>query len=390
MGVRELLQEWCAWRTECVRRRVYYIMHRKMDKLHLLKGLKKILLDIDKAVKIIRETDSDAEVVPNLMIGFGIDSTQAEFVAEIKLRNINKEYILKRVEEVDSLEAEIADLQDTLDKPARIRNIIIDELTAVRKKYAVPRRTSILYSHEVEEFDEEEETPDYPVTVFLSREGYFKKITPQSLRMSGEQKYKEGDGPAQTFETTNRAEVMFFTDKCQVYKSRLSEFDDSKASVLGDYLPSKLGFDEGESVRFLVLPGDYSGHIFFFFENGKAARVALSAYQTASNRRRLTGAYSDRSPVVQFMVLTEDREIALYSTEPRALIVNTALMVPKSTRTTQGVNVLTMKPKYRLDHVCLVEESGIRNLARYRGRNIPAAGALVKEEDSGEEQLTLI
>ena len=281
MGVRELLQEWCAWRTECVRRRVYYIMHRKMDKLHLLKGLKKILLDIDKAVKIIRETDSDAEVVPNLMIGFGIDSTQAEFVAEIKLRNINKEYILKRVEEVDSLEAEIADLQDTLDKPARIRNIIIDELTAVRKKYAVPRRTSILYSHEVEEFDEEEETPDYPVTVFLSREGYFKKITPQSLRMSGEQKYKEGDGLAQTFETSNRAEVMFFTDKCQVYKSRLSEFDDSKASVLGDYLPSKLGFDEGESVRFLVLPGDYSGHIFFFFENGKAARVALSAYQTA-------------------------------------------------------------------------------------------------------------
>ena len=242
----------------------------------------------------------------------------------------------------------------------------------------------------MEEFDEEEETPDYPVTVFLSREGYFKKITPQSLRMSGEQKYKEGDGPAQTFETTNRAEVMFFTDKCQVYKSRLSEFDDSKASVLGDYLPSKLGFDEGESVRFLVLPGDYSGHIFFFFENGKAARVALSAYQTASNRRRLTGAYSDRSPVVQFMVLTEDREIALYSTEPRALIVNTALMVPKTTRTTQGVNVLTMKPKYRLDHVCLVEESGIRNLARYRGRNIPAAGALVKEEDSGEEQLTLI
>lgn len=390
MGVRELLQEWCAWRTECVRRRVYYIMHRKMDKLHLLKGLKKILLDIDKAVKIIRETDSDAEVVPNLMIGFGIDSTQAEFVAEIKLRNINKEYILKRVEEVDSLEAEIADLQDTLDKPARIRNIMIDELAAVRKKYAVPRRTGILYSHEVEEFDEEEETPDYPVTVFLSREGYFKKITPQSLRMSSEQKYKEGDGPAQTFETTNRAEVMFFTDKCQVYKSRLSEFDDSKASVLGDYLPSKLGFDEGESVRFLVLPGDYSGHIFFFFENGKAARVALSAYQTASNRRRLTGAYSDKSPVVQFMVLTEDREIALYSTEPRALIVNTALMVPKTTRTTQGVNVLTMKPKYRLDRVCMVEESGIRNLARYRGRNIPAAGALVKEEDSGEEQLTLI
>ena len=390
MGVGELLQEWCAWRTDCVRRRVYYIMHKKMDKLHLLKGLKKILLDIDKAVKIIRETDSDAEVVPNLMIGFGIDSKQAEFVAEIKLRNINKEYILKRVEEVDSLEAEIADLQDTLDKPQRVKKIIIDELTAVRKKYAQPRRTDIVYSHEVEEFNEEEETPDYPVTVFLSREGYFKKITPQSLRMSGEQKFKEGDGLAQTFETTNRAEVMFFTDKCQVYKSRLSEFDDSKASVLGDYLPSKLSMDEGESVRFMVLPGDYSAHMLFFFESGKAARVELSAYQTTSNRRRLTGAYSDKSPVVQFMLLAEDREIVLYSTEPRALIINTALLAPKTTRSTQGVNVMTMKPKYRLDKVSLPEETGITNMARYRGRNIPAAGALLKEEDSDEKKMQLL
>ncbi len=390
MGVGELLQEWCAWRTDCVRRRVYYIMHKKMDKLHLLKGLKKILLDIDKAVKIIRETESDAEVVPNLMIGFGIDSKQAEFVAEIKLRNINKEYILKRVEEVDSLEAEIADLQDTLDKPQRVKKIIIDELTAVRKKYAQPRRTDIVYSHEVEEFNEEEETPDYPVTVFLSREGYFKKITPQSLRMSGEQKFKEGDGLSQSAETTNRAEVMFFTDKCQVYKSRLSEFDDSKASLLGDYLPSKLSMDEGESVRFMVLPGDYSAHMLFFFENGKVARVELSAYQTTSNRRRLTGAYSDKSPVVQFMVLTEDRELALYSTEPRALIINTALLAPKTTRTTQGVNVLTMKAKYRLDRACPSEETGITNMARYRGRNIPAAGALLKEEDSDEKQMQLL
>ncbi len=390
MGVGELLQEWCAWRTECVRRRVYYIMHKKMDKLHLLKGLKKILLDIDKAVKIIRETESDAEVVPNLMIGFGIDEKQAEYVAEIKLRNINKEYILKRVEEVDSLETEIADLQDTLDQPQRVKKIIIDELKAVRKKYAVPRKTDIIYSHEVQEYSEEEETPDYPVTVFLSREGYFKKITPQSLRMSGEQKFKEGDSLAQTFETTNRKEVMFFTDKCQVYKSRLSDFDDSKASVLGDYLPSKLSMDEGESVRFMVLPGDYSAHMLFFFENGKVARVELSAYQTASNRRRLTGAYSDKSPVVQFMVLTEEREIALYSTETRVLIINTALLAPKTTRSTQGVNVLTMKPKYHLDHICFPEDTGIANLSRYRGRNIPAAGAVLKEEDSDEKQITLI
>ena len=390
MGVGELLQEWCAWRTECVRRRVYYIMHKKMDKLHLLKGLKKILLDIDKAVKIIRETESDAEVVPNLMIGFGIDEKQAEYVAEIKLRNINKEYILKRVAEVDSLEEEIADLQDTLDKPQRVKKIIIDELKAVRKKYALPRKTDILYSHEVQEYSEEEEIPDYPVTLFLSREGYFKKITPQSLRMSGEQKFKEGDGLFQSFETTNREEVMFFTDRCQVYKSRLSDFDDSKASVLGDYLPSKLSMDEGESVQFMVLPGDYSAHMLFFFENGKVARVELSAYKTTSNRRRLTSAYSDKSPVVQFMVLPEDREIALYSTEPRVLIINTALLAPKTTRSTQGVSVLTMKPKYHLDRVCFPEDTGITKLSRYRGRNIPAAGALLKEEDGEEKQITLI
>ena len=390
MGVAELLQEWCAWRTECVRRRVYFVLHKKQDKLHLLQGLKKILLDIDKAVKIIRETDSDAEVVPNLMIGFGIDEKQAEFVAEIKLRNINKEYILKRVDEVDSLEAEIADLRDTLDKPARVKKILIDELSAVRKKYAVPRRTEILYDTAEEGQDEEEEIPDYPVTVFLSREGYFKKITPQSLRMNSEQKYKEGDGLFQTLETTNRAEAMFFTDKCQVYKTRLSEFEDAKASVLGDYLPTKLGMDEGESVRFLVLPGDYSGHIFFFFENGKAARVELSAYQTTSNRRRLTGAYSDKSPVAAFLTLREDREVALYSTEPRVLIFNTALLSPKTTRSTQGVNVMTMKPKYHLERVCFPEETGITNLSRYRGRTIPASGAILREEDGDEKQLALL
>ena len=390
MGVAELLQEWCAWRTECVRRRVYFVLHKKQDKLHLLQGLKKILLDIDKAVKIIRETDSDAEVVPNLMIGFGIDDKQAEFVAEIKLRNINKEYILKRVDEVDSLEAEIADLRDTLDKPARVKKILIDELSAVRKKYAVPRRTEILYDTAEEGQDEEEEIPDYPVTVFLSREGYFKKITPQSLRMNSEQKYKEGDGLFQTLETTNRAEAMFFTDKCQVYKTRLSEFEDAKASVLGDYLPTKLGMDEGESVRFLVLPGDYSGHIFFFFENGKAARVELSAYQTTSNRRRLTGAYSDKSPVAAFLTLREDREVALYSTEPRVLIFNTALLSPKTTRSTQGVNVMTMKPKYHLERVCFPEETGITNLSRYRGRTIPASGAILREEDGDEKQLALL
>ena len=390
MGVGEILTEWTAWRTDCVKRRVYYILSKKKEKLHLLQGLKRILLDIDKAIRIIRETEEESEVIPNLMIGFGIDEKQAEYVAEIKLRNINKEYILKRVQETETLQGEIQDLEDTLQKPARIRRIMVEELTQVRKKYAQPRKTEIIYSHEVEEYREEEHVEDYPVTVFLSREGYFKKITPQSLRMSGEQKYKEGDGPGQQAEATNAAEVMFFTDRCQVYKTRLSEFGDSKASVLGDYLPAKLGMDEGESVVYMVLPGDYSGHLLFFFENGKAARVEMKAYATVSNRRKLTGAYSDKSRLVAILPLAEDRELALLSTEPRALIFHTSLLLPKATRSTQGVAVMTLKPKYQLQRVCTPEESGIVNLPRYRARSIPGTGALLRPEDRGEEQLTLL
>ena len=390
MGVGEILQEWTAWRTECVKRRVFYILSRKKEKLHLLLGLKRILLDIDKVIAIIRETEEEAEVIPNLMIGFGIDEKQAEYVAEIKLRNINKEYILKRVQETQSLADEIDDLEDTLAKPARVRRIIISELETVRKKYGQPRKTEILYGHEVEEYREEEQVEDYPVTLFLSREGYFKKITPQSLRMSGEQKYKEGDGPMQQIETTNAAELMFFTDRCQVYKTRVSEFADSKASLLGDYLPGKLGMDDGESVIYLLLPGDYSGQLLFFFENGKAARVELKAYATVSNRRRLTGAYSDKSPLVTILPLREDQELALLSSEPRALIFHTSQLAPKATRTTQGVAVMTLKPKYHLQRAVPVEQSGIVNLTRYRTRSIPAAGALVKPEDQGEEQLSLL
>ena len=388
LGVRELLEEWCAWRTECVRRRVYFTLGKKRDKLHLLKGLKRILLDIDKAIKIIRETENEADVVPNLMIGFGIDQIQAEYVAEIKLRNINKEYILKRVQEEQALRDEIDDLEDLAGSPKRIQKLIVGELEAVKKKYGQPRLTSIVYEHEIAAFNEEDETPDYPVTVFLSRHGYFKKITPQSLRMADVQKYKEEDGPSQSCETTNKAEVMFFTNRQQVYKCRLSEFDDSKASLLGDYLPSKLGMDQDESVVRMVLPGDYSGALLFFFENGKAARVDLSAYATTSNRRKLTGAYSDKSPLTALLHLTEDRELALYSTEPRALIFNTALLSPKSTRTTQGVQVMTLKPKYHLSEVRPVEDTSITYLPRYRCRTVPAAGALLKEEDG--EQMRLL
>ncbi len=390
MGVRELLDEWCAWRTESVKRRVYFVLKKRQDKLHLLKGLKRILLDIDKAIKIIRETEKEADVVPNLMIGFGIDQIQAEYVAEIKLRNINREYILKRVEETASLEAEIEDLEDTLARPSRIRKIIVTELEDVRKKYAEPRRTGILYDYAEDTESEEDAIEDYPVTLFLSQHGYFKKITPQSLRMSGEQKFKEDDSLRVSVESSNAAELMFFTDKAQVYKTRASDFADGKASQLGDYLPAKLGMDEGESVMGMVLPGDYSGYMIFFFENGKAAKVELSAYKTTSNRRRLTGAYSDKSPLKALLHLKEDREIAVYSTEPRVLIVNTALLGVKTTRTTQGVALLTLKKKYVLDTVRFPEETGITDLARYRGRSIPATGALLKTEDSDDKQLSLI
>ena len=390
MGVRELLDEWCAWRTECVRRRVYFVMSKKKDKLHLLKGLKRILLDIDKAIKIIRETEAEADVVPNLMIGFGIDQVQAEYVAEIKLRNINKEYILKRVEETSALQDEIEDLEDILARPTRVKKIIVTELEDVRRKYAAPRRTGIVYGHEVEEYTEETTVDDYAVSVFLSREGYFKKITPTSLRMNAEQKYKEGDALAQSFETSNAAEVMFFTDKCQVYKTRLSDFDDTKASALGDYLPARLGMDEGESVVYMVLPGDYRGWMLFFFENGKAAKVELSAYRTTSNRRKLTGAYSDKSPLRTALCLREDCELAVYSTEPRVLVFSTALLGSKTTRATQGVAVLTLKKKFTLDYACPAEATGIANLARYRARSLPAVGALLKAEDSDEKQISLM
>lgn len=388
MGVGEILEEWTAWRTECVRRRVYYTLTKRKEKLHLLQGLQKILLDIDRAIAIIRETELEEEVVPNLMIGFGIDQIQAEYIAEIKLRNINREYILKRTQETTDLEQEIQDLEDTVNSPRRIKSIIIKELESVAKKYGKDRKTTIVYDAP-EELVEEDETPDYPVTMFVTRDGYLKKITPQSLRMSGEQKLKEGDRIVSTTETTNRAEILVFTDQFQVYKATLSEFEDSKASVLGDYLPTKLGFDEGENVTYVCLPGDYSGNILFAFENGKAAKVALKAYDTKSNRRRLTGAYSDKSPLRSVLCLPEETDVVFYSTDGRALIVNTALLAAKTTRTTIGVATMTLRKKATLDRVQRLEETPIQNISRYRGKTIPGAGAILKEEDSEERQLSL-
>ena len=388
MGVREILEEWTAWRTGCVRRRVYFQLQKKKDKLHLLKGLGKILLDIDKAIAIIRETESDAEVIPNLMIGFGIDQVQAEYVAEIKLRNINKEFLLNRIQETDSLEKEIAELEDLLGSERKIRSVICKELEQVAKKYGQDRKTGLVYDHEIAE-PEEEETPDYPVTVFLSREGYFKKITPQSLRMSGEQKFKEGDGLLLSRETTNNQELLVFTDRAQVYKTRLSEFADGKASALGDYLPGKLGFDEGEGFFTAVFPGDYSGSLLFVFENGKAAKVELSGYATKTNRRKLTGAYSDKSPLRAVFCLTEDEQIALYASDGRCLIFSTAQLAVKTTRATQGVAVMALKKKAVLQRAVLLAQSGIQNPARYRTRTLPAAGALLKEDDLEEKQIAL-
>ncbi len=389
LGVREIIEEWTAWRTECVRRRIYFQKQKKAEKLHLLKGLKRILLDIDKAIRIIRETESDAEVVPNLMIGFGIDKIQAEFVAEIKLRNINKEYILKRTQEVDDLEREIAELEELLKSEKKIRNVIVKELDAVADKYGRERKTGIAADTVEAPPDEDEALPDYPVTVFVSREGYFKKITPQSLRMSGEQRFKEGDALKFSCETTNAAELLVFTDKYQVYKARCADFDDSKASVLGDYLPAKLGFDEGENVMEVCFPGDYTGFVLFVYENGKAAKVELSSYATKSNRRKLTGAYSDKSPLKAVFLCKEEQQLVLYSTENRALIFSTAQLAPKSTRATQGVAVMTLKRKAAVHRAALLEQSGIVNAARYRTRSLPAAGALLKEEDAEEKQIIM-
>mgnify|MGYP004460903773 FL=1 len=389
MGIGEILDEWTAWRIDCVKRRLYFQIQKKQERLHLLKGLERILLDIDKAITIIRETELDSEVVPNLMIGFGIDEVQANFVAEIKLRNINKEYILKQTKATSQLEQEIEQMQDTLNSSRKLKNVIISELQEVSKKYGQPRKTEIVYNAEELEVEaEEEQAPDYPVTVFLSKEGYLKKITAQSLRMSGEQKFKEGDSLSDTMEATNRAEMLVFTDQCQCYKTRLSDFEDGKASQLGDYLPQKLGMDSGENVLQVVFPGDSKGFVLFFFENGKVAKVPLSAYETKTNRKKLTGAFSDKSPVVRILALQSDAQIALYSSDGRAMIFSTADLLPKTTRNTIGVAVMSLKKKAVLQNALRLEESGIENQSRYRTKTIPAAGAILKEEDSQEKQAT--
>ncbi len=390
LGVKDILEEWIAFRTECVRRRTAFDLAKAKDKLHLLKGLSKILLDIDKAISIVRNTEEEAEVVPNLMIGFGIDKTQAEYVAEIKLRHLNREYILKRLAEMEQLEKDIAEMEGILADMKKVRRIIIKELEEVSKKYGMPRKTVLLSMSEVKQAEEdvEEEIPDYPCTLFFTNEGYFKKITPASLRMSSEHKLKEGDAIMKAVETTNRMELLFFSDKAAVYKSRASAFGDTKASSMGDYVPAKLKFDAGEAAKYMAVTADYKGYMLFFFENGKVAKVELSAYVTKNNRHKLIGAYSDKNPVVAMLHIPEDTEVLLTSTSGRRLLVHTGAIQPKTTRSTIGVQVLTLKGKHKLQSAELYQAGTLTKENRYRTKNLPAAGAMPLAEDFGE-QLTL-
>lgn len=385
LGVSDLLKEWIDYRSDCVRRRTAFDLKRASDRLHLLRGLEKILLDIDKAIKIIRNTEEEAEVVPNLMIGFKIDKIQAEYVAEIKLRHLNKEYILKRLQDIEKLETAIKDLNDILENAKRIKQIIIFELKEVIKKYAKPRKTQIIYSSEIDESPVEEEVPDYPVHLFFTKDGYFKKITPLSLRMSGAQKLKDGDEIAQTFDTTNAKELLFFTNKCQVYKTSAAAFDDSKASVLGDYIPAKLEMEEGETTLYMAVTGDYSGYMLFFFENGKVAKVDLKAYQTVTKRKKLIKAFSDKSPVSAIMHIEQDKELVVVSSAGRHLLINTAVILPKTTKDTIGVSVLTLKKGHRLMAAREYREGEFAKSYRYKAKNLPAAGALLSSEDEAEQ-----
>ena len=391
MGVDTLLDEWTAFRRECVRRGIWHDLEKKKEKLHLLKGLQKILLDIDKAVAIVRQTEEEKEVVPNLMIGFGISQVQAEYVAEIRLRHLNREYILSRTKEIETLLEEIAGMEDTLGSPKKVDALIIRQLGEVAKAYGQPRRSQILYDIPAPADEEPEEAPSYPVHIFFTKEGYFKKITPQSLRMSGEQKLKEGDSVLQTVETTTAAQLLFFTDRGQVYKSRVSEFEDTKASVMGDYLPTKLGMDPGELPIYMAVTADYRGYMIFAFENGKLAKVELSSYETKTNRKKLIGAYSERSPLVYIAAVPEDTELLCAATTSRMLIVNTAMIAAKAARDTQGVQAMTMSAKKsaRLLWVKPYKEGMVENPHRLRTKSLPAVGALVKTGVELGEQLTL-
>ena len=389
MGIREILTEWTAYRMGCVKRRLYFDLKGKKDRLHLVKGLEAILLDIDKAVNIVRNTEEEKDVVPNLMIGFGIDETQADYVAEIRLRQLNRNYIIKRIDEKEQLEKDIAELEDILKSNTKIKKVIIKELREVAKKYGQPRKSEILYGITAKEDKEEEpRIPAYPVNVFVTKEGYFKKITPQSLRMSGEHKLKQDDEIAMHIETQNNANLIVFTDKMQAYKSKLREFADTKRSAMGEYLPAKLNFDEGENMLKAIVFTEYTGHILFCFDNGKAAKIPLAAYETKQNRKKLINAYSDKAGIVDILYLPDNRDIAFVSSVNRALVVNTAQIPEKSTKSSIGVQVQVLKKNQTVKSVSPADSLNLENPAKYRTKNIPARGSFLKDEDIAQ-QLTL-
>ena len=390
MGVREILEEWTAWRIESTKRRIYFDLQKKQEKLHLLKGLERILLDIDKAISIIRNTEQESEVVPNLMVGFGIDEIQANFVADIRLRNINREYILRRTAETADLEKDIAELEATLNNRRKIKAVLIQELEKINKTYRTPRKTDLVYASEIPEEPEEEPVNDYPFTAFLSREGYFKKITAQSLRMSSDQKFKENDSLRLSFESSNSHEMLVFTDRCQVYKAKMADFEDSKASALGTYLPTKLKMDDGEKVLSVLDPGDYSKDLVLFFENGKAARVALSAYATKTNRKKLVNAYSDKSPLVSVILLSEEVNLYCLSNDDRMVIFHSSLLSQKASKAVNGVGVMTLKKQKLVTEAGFADSTRVENISRYRVKIIPGSGAILKPEDKGEKQLSLL
>ena len=385
LGVKSILLEWIDFRLECIRRRVVFNLDKKRKQLHLLKGLSKILLDIDKAIKIVRETEIESEVVPNLMIGFGIDETQAEYVAEIKLRHLNREYILKRIKDIEQLENDIAQLEGILSSKSKMKKIIVGELQNVAKKYDTGRKSEIIYDVDDEYVAEESVVADYPVTMFITEQGYAKKIKTANLRMSGEQKVKEGDRMLPEVECSNKDELLFFTNKNQVYKSKVDDFNDTKASVLGEYVPGKLDMEADEQVSYMAVTDDYSGYMIFVFENGKLAKVDMNAYQTKTNRKKLINAYSDKSPLAQAIYIKEDTELVLCSSSGRMLLVNTASILPKTTKNTQGVAAMKLKKTHKITSVHIYKEGEFEKAWRFRAKNLPAAGAVPSEADVAEQ-----
>ncbi|MBE6781669.1 MAG: topoisomerase IV [Ruminococcaceae bacterium] len=386
MGVKEIIEEWVAFRTECVRNRVYYNLTKTKEKLHLLKGLQKILLDIDKAIKIVRETEEEKEVVPNLMIGFGIDEVQAEYVAEIKLRHLNRQYIVKKLEDVENLEKEVKNLEETFSSKRKLLGIIIKELETVAEKYGMDRKTTILELDVSSDEPEEEIVDNTPVTFFFTKDGYFKKIPTANLRMSGEQKLKEGDEITQIVDSDNSVELLFFSDKQQVYKSKSVDFADGKASILGDYIPSKLGFDEGENAIYMAVVSKYTGFMIFAFDNGRVARVPMSSYATKTNRKKLINAYCGKFPLHTVLYCEEECDLLLVSTNGRMLMVNTSALSEKAAKDNGGIAVMTQKRGQRLFSASKYVEGSLDKSHHYRPRNLPAAGQLKKEEEI--EQMT--